>query len=111
MHGCVFHQIGTDMTDEIKWTGEVTYPTTGENYQPGEAAEIFWKAVTYNMPTPTLEELAGRTPWAVICIDHGKQYLTGEQYDDQMMECDSRWFCPVCGGQSEWDDDNFEAEF
>ena len=51
------------------------------------------------------------TPWAVICPQHGKQYLTGEQYDDQMMKADSYWFCPVCGGHSEWDDDNFETHY
>ena len=51
------------------------------------------------------------TPWAVICPQHGKQYLTGEQYDDQMMKADSYWLCPVCGGHSEWDDDNFETHY
>lgn len=49
------------------------------------------------------------TPWAVICREHGKQYLTGEQYDDQMMKADSYWACPICGGHSSWDDDNYEA--
>lgn len=92
----------------IKYDGTIVY---GENYQPDDAAKIFWNAITGNMPTllQLEEDPANRTPWAVICKKHGKQYLTCEQYDDQMMESDLYWYCPVCGGMSEWDDNNFEA--
>lgn len=84
----------------------------GENYDPDEAAKIFWKALIHHMPgitQPTTEPKA--TPWAVICREHGKQFLTEEQYNNQMMNADSFWFCPVCGGHSEWDDDNYEEHY
>lgn len=51
------------------------------------------------------------TPWAVICPHHGQQFLTGEEYDSQIMAADYFWFCPVCGEHSEWDDDNYETHY
>lgn len=48
------------------------------------------------------------TPYAVICREHGQQFLTEEQYSAQLMRPDSYWECPICGSHSEWDDDNYE---
>jgi hypothetical protein len=47
------------------------------------------------------------TPWAVICPEHGKVYLTKENYNRQMRASDSTWRCPA-GCHAEWDDDNYE---
>lgn len=48
------------------------------------------------------------SPWAVVCSDHGQQFLTEEDYDNQMMKADCFWLCPVCGRYSAWDDDNYD---
>jgi hypothetical protein len=50
-----------------------------------------------------------RTPWAVICREHGQVFMTAEEYESQMFMPDSVWKCPLCGRKSEWDDDNHEA--
>lgn len=61
------------------------------------------------------EEAQGPTPYAVICREHGKVYLTTAAYDAQMARPDSLWCCPrvdidgPCGAPSEWDDANYEA--
>lgn len=52
---------------------------------------------------------ARRTPYAVLCDDHGQQFLTAEQYDHQMSRPNSRWRCPRCGAPAHWDDDEYEA--
>ncbi len=50
-----------------------------------------------------------RTPYAVLCDDHGQQFLTEEQYDHQMSKPDSLWRCPRCGEDAYWDDDEYDA--
>jgi len=59
--------------------------------------------------TPSRSETP--TPFAIICRDHGRQYLTRDGYDRQMSDPDARWACPVddCGRISSWDDDVYEA--
>ena len=52
---------------------------------------------------------ARRTPYAVLCDDHGQQFLTPKQYDHQMSRPDSLWMCPRCGESAHWDDDEYEA--
>lgn len=53
--------------------------------------------------------VARRTPYAVLCDDHGQQFLTAEEYDYQMSRPDSLWRCPRCGESAHWDDDEYEA--
>ena len=55
--------------------------------------------------------VARRTPYAVLCDDHGQQFLTAEQYDHQLSRTDSFWSCPRCGEFAHWDDDEYEADF
>ncbi len=50
-----------------------------------------------------------RTPYAVLCDDHGQQFLTEKQYNHQMSRPDSLWRCPKCGESAHWDDDEYEA--
>jgi hypothetical protein len=52
---------------------------------------------------------AHRTPYAVLCDDHGQRFLTEEQYARQLNRPDSFWACPACGESSRWDDDEYEA--
>lgn len=52
---------------------------------------------------------ARRTPYAVLCDDHGQQFLTAEQYEHQLDRPDSFWSCPRCGECAYWDDDEYEA--
>jgi hypothetical protein len=52
---------------------------------------------------------ARRTPYAVLCDDHGQQFLTEEQYDHQMNRPDSLWRCPRCEESAHWDDDEYDA--
>jgi hypothetical protein len=59
--------------------------------------------------TPALS--AERTPYAVICREHGQQFLTSDEYNRQLCRPDSLWTCPKCGEASHWDDDNYEASF
>lgn len=49
-----------------------------------------------------------RTPYAVLCDDHGQRFLTEAQYDQQMSRPDALWRCPWCGESAHWDDDNYE---
>ena len=51
---------------------------------------------------------AKRTPYAVLCDDHGQRFLTEAQYDQQMSRPDALWRCPRCGENAYWDDDNYE---
>lgn len=51
---------------------------------------------------------ARRTPYAVLCDEHGQRFLTVKQYDHQMSRPDSLWMCPVCGDSAYWDDGNYE---
>lgn len=49
------------------------------------------------------------TPWAVICFRHGKVYLTANEYENQMLQADDCWRCPLCGHVSAFDDENYDA--
>lgn len=53
--------------------------------------------------------VARRSPYVVLCDDHGQQFLTAEEYDYQMSRPDSPWRCPRCGESAQWDDDEYEA--
>jgi hypothetical protein len=48
------------------------------------------------------------SPYAIICPDHGRVYLSSAEYERQMRLPDDRWICPRDGKVSEWDDDNYE---
>lgn len=56
------------------------------------------------------------TPYATICTGDpdlgwkgcGRQYMTQQQYNQQMSRPDSTWRCVCCGMEAEWDDDNYE---
>lgn len=56
------------------------------------------------------------TRYAVLCPVHGRVYLTKEEYDAAMFDCDRVWQCPaldtealgVCGRRADFDDDNYE---
>lgn len=58
------------------------------------------------------------TPYAIFCygIDEelggcGKQFLTQEEYNRQMMRPSKTWQCPVCGCYDcKWDDINYEQK-
>ncbi len=63
-------------------------------------------------PVDCMSCLAGRrTPYAVLCDDHGQQFLTAEEYHHQMSRPYSMWQCPRCGESAHWDDDEYEASF
>lgn len=47
------------------------------------------------------------TPYAVECPEHGKVYLSGDNYMRQLQRPDDKWRCPTCDRVSEWDDDNY----
>jgi hypothetical protein len=58
------------------------------------------------------------TPWAVFCPEHGRVFLTEQEYWAQWSKPDARWACPmecgppavgICGEDSEWDDATYEA--
>jgi hypothetical protein len=55
------------------------------------------------------KDAIGPTPWQVICPEHGPVSLARDQYDAQMAEADALWFCPRCGRNAIWDDDNYDA--
>lgn len=58
------------------------------------------------------------TPWAIICHGDGpyppeeglvrpgcgRVCLDREQYNHQMAQPDKSWYCPMCGGFAQWDD-------
>jgi hypothetical protein len=63
---------------------------------------------------------ANPTPWAVICPQHGRVYLTNDEYRVQLDRPNAGWECTqavleeplpvgVCGEEAEWDDENYEA--
>ena len=42
---------------------------------------------------------------AVFCKSGGgRQILTIKQYNEQMLNANSTWKCPSCGGAADWDD-------
>lgn len=45
------------------------------------------------------------TPYAVICPNHGLQFLSESDYLDQLNKPDDKWTCPVCGNTAQWDDE------
>lgn len=53
--------------------------------------------------------VAWRTPYAVLCDDHGQQFLTEVEYSKQLLRPDSLWMCPRCGESAHWDDDEYDA--
>ena len=53
--------------------------------------------------------VARRTPFAVLCDDHGQQFLTEEQYLRQLNRPDWFWTCPRCGESAHWDDDEYDV--
>lgn len=86
---------------------EVTYGTwehtKRETMSPERIARVEGEAekVAAEMPV--------KTRWAVICSEHGRVYLTREQYDWQMHHPDDLWRCPKCAEPAEWDDETYEA--
>lgn len=51
------------------------------------------------------------TPYAVYCLAGcrvGLIYLTYEEYIRQMERPDDLWRCPICRGEAEWSDTNYE---
>lgn len=56
--------------------------------------------------TPAVSEV--ETGYAVLCPEHGKTFLTDDEYGRQLCRPDSRWTCPRCGRISQWDDDHYE---
>lgn len=66
---------------------------------------------TTNAPVDCMACVAGldRTPYAVLCDDHGQQFLTQRGYDLQMRSGSRPWMCPKCGEMAHWDDDEYEA--
>lgn len=54
-----------------------------------------------------------RTPYAVRCYrchpDGGLIYLAYQEYMRQMAAADRLWECPICRGQADWDDDNYDT--
>lgn len=48
----------------------------------------------------------------VDCPTHGYQGITEEQYDQEMMDPDNGWHCPICGHLAEWiDQDDMEDAY
>jgi hypothetical protein len=66
-----------------------------------------------------MSAVSGTTKYAVFCPEHGRVFLSEEEYDFQMDRPDSRWTCPrecgppdvgICGADSEFDDETYEGE-
>lgn len=45
---------------------------------------------------------------AVICDDHGQQMLDYDEYYKALCDPWSRWTCPYCGANAEFDDAYYE---
>lgn len=48
------------------------------------------------------------TRYAVICVLHGRVYMTKEEYIRQMYRADDKWCCPSCGAIATFDDETYE---
>lgn len=66
---------------------------------------------TTSEPVDCMACVAGldRTPYAVLCDDHGQQFLTEQEYVHQLNRPSSGWTCPKCFEMAGWDDDEYEA--
>lgn len=51
------------------------------------------------------------TQWAVHCPNHGKVYLTWEEYGKQLDNPEDLWHCPICWHVAQWDDRNYTREY
>ena len=49
-----------------------------------------------------------KTPYAIICEEHGQVFLTAKEYERQLMCPDRLWECPHCREAAAFDDENFE---
>ena len=47
------------------------------------------------------------TPYAVLCTEHGRVYLTRQEYTYQLGRAYNLWLC-WCGRACEFDDENYE---
>lgn len=54
-----------------------------------------------------MSKAQGPTPWAVLCPEHGRVYISEENYQSQMDCPNTTWRCP-CGQEAFWDDANYE---
>lgn len=50
------------------------------------------------------------TPYAVLCREHGQQFLPEDEYGRQLCRPDACWMCPICRDEAQWDDDNYEEK-
>lgn len=48
----------------------------------------------------------GYPMYQVICLEHGHQPLTEDEYLAALDEPDTFWKCPICSDGAEWDDDS-----
>lgn len=88
--------------------GNVTY--TGEDLEKLQAhARDYLEKTRPPEGTPAIATLG--TPWAVLCAEHGRVFMTEDEYGRQLSRPDSRWTCPKCGEVSDFDDDNYEAAY
>jgi hypothetical protein len=55
------------------------------------------------MRTPTITPYAG-----ILCRIHGNVDITLHEYQQQMARPNSKWRCPKCGSDAEFDDDRYE---
>lgn len=49
------------------------------------------------------------TPYAVICPQHSKVYLTHTEYIQQLDKPGTLWKCPLCRRDSDWDNLNYDT--
>lgn len=76
----------------------------------GLGSHLIREGVVVDDPIDCMPCLAARrTPYAVLCDNHGQQFLTLKQYDHQMSRPNSLWMCPRCGESAHWDDDEYQA--
>jgi hypothetical protein len=67
----------------------------------------------------SLQDNRAKTPWRVLCPQHGPVFLSHEEYEAQMNASAHPWCCPlfevanpsdpksgpaICGAAAEWDD-------
>jgi hypothetical protein len=57
---------------------------------------------------PRPDGIADSGPYAVICRQDARVFLTEEEYRRQLSAPDFLWTCPKCGAVAEFDDETWE---
>ena len=89
----------------LQWAGPAVISEPSVEH---EGARDHLHPLTIRTDPPNI--LPEKNPFAIVCEEHDRQYLTIRQYNSQLGRPNTLWLCPVCGCTAEWDDLNYATK-